>query len=70
MNKDVKEVKEILKGIETKEYPKEANILKWTASDLKAYIVKETKGMSISKKFKFAHELDKRIKEAKLKAKK
>jgi len=71
--KDVKEVKEILKSIDktkTSKCPDEKNILTWTAKDLKNYIFIKTKGMSITKKFKFAAELDKKIKEAKAKAKK
>jgi len=66
--KDVKEVKSILKDLKddkSKVPDKEKDILTWTAGELKSYIFKETKGMSIPKKFKFAAELDKRIKDAK-----
>lgn len=69
----VKEVKEILKDVDktrTSKCPDEKDILTWTAKDLKDYIVIKTKGMSIAKKFKFGHELDRKIKEAKAKAKK
>jgi len=68
--KEVMEVKGILKDLKRSKcvYPKEKNILKWTASELKAYILKETKGMSIPKKLKFARDLDKRIKDARKKA--
>lgn len=68
--KDVKEVKSILRDLKEDESnipSKEKDILTWTAGELKAYIFKETKGMSIAKKFKFARELDKRIKYAKKK---
>ena len=70
--KDVEEVKEILKDIKDVKcsVPKDEDMLKWTPAELNAYIVKETKGMNISKKFKFGNDLIKRIKEAKAKAKK
>lgn len=67
-NKDLKEVKAILKNIDktkSSKCPDEKDILTWTAKDLKDYITIKTKGMSISKKFKFGHELNKKIKEAK-----
>jgi hypothetical protein len=70
--KDVKEVKAILKdlkGEKSSKCPDEKDMLTWTAKDLKDYIFIKTRGMSISNKFKFGHELDKKIKEAKLKAK-
>lgn len=66
--KDVKEVKGILKSVKkdkSKLPPKEKNILDWNASELNAYILKTTKGMSITKKIKFAKKLDKRIKDEK-----
>ena len=71
--KDIKEVKGFLKEINNtrcRSPPKEKHILKWTAPELSAYIIKETKGMSISKKLKFAKDLDKRIKYEKKKARK
>lgn len=64
----VREVKDILKDIDktrTSKCPDEKDILTWTAKDLKDYITIKTKDMSISKKFKFGHELNKKIKEAK-----
>lgn len=67
---DIKEVKGILKDlkdVECKLPDKEKNILYWNVTELKAYIKKETKGMSILKKIKFARNLDKRIKEEKKK---
>jgi hypothetical protein len=70
MRKEIAEVRSILKEIkETKNKvpPKEKNILDWTAGELSAYVIKETKGMSITKRFKFAQELDKRIKDERLK---
>jgi len=70
MRKEIAEVRSILKEIkETKNKapPKEKNILDWTAGELSAYVIKETKGMSITKRFKFAAELDKRIKDERLK---
>jgi|AntAceMinimDraft_18_1070375.scaffolds.fasta_scaffold57987_2 hypothetical protein len=63
--KDIKEVKSILKDlkkVECKLPDKEKDILEWTMPELKAYIKKETKGMNIIKKIKFASALDKRIK--------
>jgi hypothetical protein len=70
-SKTVKEVKKILKDLKNdkSKYP-EKDILTWTAGELKDYITKETKGMSIAKKFKFAAELDKRIKDRKKEVKK
>ena len=71
--RDKKEVKIILKDLEgqkDKSPSKEKPILDWTAVELKAYIKKETKGMNIPKKIKFAGELDKRIKDARFEAKK
>ena len=71
MIKEAREVKQILKDIKkekAKSPSKTKNILKWTPGELAAYILKETKGMSIQKKFKFAKDLDKRIKDEKLKA--
>ena len=68
--KDIKEVKNILgslKKTKCEEPPKDKFILDWTASELKAYITKETKGMNIVKKLKFAKELDARIKNEKKK---
>ena len=71
--KDITEVKGILKDLKKTKSAvpdKEKNIMTWSAGELSAYIIKETKGMSIPKKLKFAKELDHRIKaeRAKLKA--
>jgi len=66
--KDAEEVRLILKDMKKRKGkypPKEKPIGEWTASELKAYIVKETKGMGIVKKLKFAKELDDRIKNEK-----
>jgi hypothetical protein len=63
--KSVMEVKSILKDLKKNKSiapAKEKPILEWTASELRGYIVKETKGMGIAKKLKFARELDARIK--------
>ena len=66
MNKDVKEVKEILKDIKNVKCsaPKDEDY-NWTPAELNAYIVTQTKGMSIQNKFKFGNDLIKRIREAK-----
>jgi len=68
LTNDIEEVKGILKSIKNdkvKSCPDENNILEWTASDLRSYVMIKTKGMSIAKKLKFAKELDKKIKDAK-----
>jgi hypothetical protein len=70
MRENIKEVKSILNNLKEDKSSipdKEKDILKWTPGELKSYIFNETKGMSIPKRFKFAKELDKRIKEAKKK---
>lgn len=54
-----------IRGKKDKLPDKEKDILNWDANELKSYIFAETKGMSVRKKFKFAAQLDKRIKEAK-----
>lgn len=66
MNKDVKEVKTVLKDlkkVKITKCPDEKDMENWTTEDLKNYIFIKTAGMSIAKKFKFAQELDKKIKE-------
>jgi len=70
--KDIKEVKGILKDLKKTKSAvpdKEKNIMEWTAGELSAYIFKETKGMSIAKKLKFAKALDHRIKAERIKLK-
>lgn len=65
--KEVREVKEVLNNVnktKSSKCPDEKDIQKWTTKDLKDYITIKTKGMSVSKRFKFAAELDKKIKEA------
>ena len=72
-SKEVKEAKGILKDLKNVKGAlpdKEKDILEWTLPELKAYIKKETKGMSILKKVKFASALDKRIKAERIKDKK
>lgn len=67
MNKDVKEVKTVLKdlkNVKVTKCPDEKDLENWTTEDLKNYIFIKTKGLSIAKKFKFAQDLDKKIKEA------
>lgn len=46
---------------------KEKNILEWTPSELSTYVSAQTNGMSVSKKFRFAKDLLKKIKEEKAK---
>ena len=68
--KEVKEVKTVLKDLEkvkVTKCPDEKDIENWTTEDLKNYIFIKTKGLSIVKKFKFAQELDKKIKEVRKK---
>ena len=67
--KDKQKTINILKDLgDTKcELPyKEKDILEWSLSELKAYIIKETSGMNPKKKLKFAKALNNRIKKRKL----
>jgi len=70
--KAVEEAKEILKKIEKTRgsTPKKKNILEWSTSELKAYILAETSGMNTRNKLKFARKVMKRIEDEKKKIKK
>jgi len=64
---DKKEVKSLFKLAKEKSVlPKnKTNILNWSMGELNAYIIKQTHGMGLKKKLKFAKSLNKEINELK-----
>lgn len=71
--KEQTEAKSILRNIERSKAvvpSPEKNILDWSIPELRAYVLKETKGMNPGKKMAFARNLNKRIKLEKEKVKK
>ena len=66
-SKEVRGILVDLKGKRCKAPAEEKNILEWNASELNAYIIKKTAGMSVAKRFKFGNNLLKRIREEKAK---
>lgn len=71
--KEQTEAKSILRNIERNKSvvpSPEKNILDWSIPELRAYVLKETRGMNPTKKMAFARDLNKRIKLEKEKVKK
>jgi hypothetical protein len=67
---DKKEALRIIKNTKECSLPDEdKNILDWTTDELTAYIKNEIKGMSPTKKLKFAKEINDKIREEKEKRK-
>jgi len=66
MNKDKQEALRIVKNTKECSLPNmNKNILDWTTDELTAYIKNEIKGLSPIKKFKFAEDINKKIREEK-----
>lgn len=65
---DIKEVRKILKNTKKCDVPEnDDDIINWDTNQLAAYIKHKTKGISLSKKLKFAKYITKKIKEEKAK---